>query len=502
MNHLTIPLVITLLSGAADPSTLGLWANILTTRYQSNGWALPFGDLIIVSSFDSPAQPNLSSRSRPSFDGSTPSRYVAQSPLLLGPGGKNMFKASFETPTVPPGSPHTISKLERDGTGWFDRDTSSSPVYLNPQPPILNNASNSVFKIKTVQAPDNLIGQLYPSTADHIASIDQVGWAADPQLRQFRFHILNNSSSALANQTPPSTAMVSLGLRNDDITSNLATDSKARVSNQSRWIPHTLAYGEFPFSGSSGGPRILMRIVEASMASPSSDGYLYLACDLAKDGEGSLGYPQLPEQSGTDERLTITGFDLQGSFSLLMAGIMPDDDWNHLTPRFDHYWPLFTLWADPDNWIEFGAYATGHPAGSGTNITHIEDGRFRIRINAATTLTQFDWPRNDDGAIVEDLYWSRNSQLLAGLSYDIATNRLTVIASLGGEGARNGGPSAGLPIAVFGNGSNFDTLKFWGVSGSTEEVVAMRWFGGEAVAGAAMTVSGMADQFRTLAFLT
>jgi hypothetical protein len=178
--------------------------------------------------------------------------------------------------------------------------------------------------------------------------------------------------------------------------------------------------------------------------------------------------------------------------------MMPEDDWNHRTPRDQDYWPLFTLWADPDNWIEFGARAWLEVSGE----TRTDKGSFRVRIMEDGTLHDppFDWPRNpDDGTFEPDIYWSRDSQFLVGLSYNATTHRLTVLASLGGDAPRRGGRTMDLPIIEFSSGYEFDTLKF---RGADDEVVTCRWFGGQAIHGTAMAVGDMETQFKTLEFLT
>jgi hypothetical protein len=180
-----------------------------------------------------------------------------------------------------------------------------------------------------------------------------------------------------------------------------------------------------------------------------------------------------------------------------MAGMMPEDDWHHLTPRTGspRYWPLFTLWADSNNWIEFGAVCEGDQSNDTAK------GRFRIRISAQGTVTTFDWPRDTNGDLVEDVYWSRNSQLLVALAYappvaPAINGSLSVVASLGGEEPRN---NVNAPLAItLPTSATFDTIRFLGAG---DEVVAFRWFGAKAVAGTAMSFADMNDQFRSLDFL-
>jgi hypothetical protein len=126
-------------------------------------------------------------------------------------------------------------------------------------------------------------------------------------------------------------------------------------------------------------------------------------------------------------------------------------------------------------------------------------GRFRIRINAQGTVTTFDWPRVDDQTLRDDIYWSRNSQVLVGLTFNGAS--IGVAASLGGEPIRDAG-TATLPSPVFSNNFNFDTLM---LSGADSSVTTFRWFGGKAIAGSALPIldpNGIEGQFKSLEFLT
>lgn len=468
--------------GAGSSALLGLWASCMVTRYDSNAWAVPYGDYIVVSGY---VTPGLHYRNKPEVK--------AHRPLILSPGGRNMLKSKFlfETPS---GSAHTVEALNYDTGGWYELD-GTTHVYLDPQPPSL---CDQVLKIKTAQSSDNLIGTLRVSTTSSTSN-NETGWTTGSNLRQFRFLVMDNSASNLAALPQPSTSLVSLSLR-DDTTTSVATHSKGRVSNHKRWMAHTLAYDAFTMSN---GPRILMRTSEATTSTPSNTGYFYLAGDLAKDGQGSFTYPQPPQtvtsgwDAGPDELFDITGFGLNSSFTLLIAGMMPGDDWNHRTPRTDNYWPLFTLWGDEDNWIEFGA-VTDY---SIVDEKFVDAGAFRIKYVADGTPGSFDWPRDTNADLVKDLYWARNSQLLVGFSYDpsASTDRLKVLGSLGGDAPRDGGPPGSLPNPLFTTG--FDTLKF---RGAANEVVTWRIFGGKAISGSALPATGsssMATLFKSLGFL-
>lgn len=474
--------------GAAEPSLLGLWASCMVIHtipstgstdpgsYTSNLWAAPFDNYIVVSGYGTA---DLLYREKPAF--------LAMSPLVLSPGGLNMIRAGFLFD--PASGDHTFTALDWDITGgWYDMD-GSTKVYLSPQPA---SKCDQVFKVKTTQSADNLLATLRIATAS-TSSNNQTGWASASGVRQFRFLTLDDSWNPHWGLPRPTTSTISMALR-DDASTAQRTDSAARVSNHTAWRPHTLTYDNFSMSS---GPRIVLRIARSYNPTPydrpCNESYFYLAADTAKDGEGSLQYPIAPSggfpwPSTFDEHMDIDGFDLEHSFTLLMAGMMADNDWQHRTPKTGNYWPLFTLWGDADNWIEFGAYAamvSGQPVGG-----------FKINYKAGGTPGSFDWPRNNDITPVFNQYWSRNSQLLVGLSWDSTTHVLKVLASLAGDEPRSVGPLTTLPTPVFTH--SFGKLK---LRGAGDEVNTFLWFGGEAK-DSALSTNDMADQFKTLEFLT
>jgi hypothetical protein len=213
----------------------------------------------------------------------------------------------------------------------------------------------------------------------------------------------------------------------------------------------------------------------------------YLAVEQAVEGERSFSYPQ-PAQTGSspvsnpDESLDITGFGLNGNFTLYIAGMTPWDDWSHNWARagHDNFWPLFTLWSDATNeYIEFGARATPLVPQPPPNPAIPPKGAFRVNFRASGALGSFEWPRSaiSPFPVQDDLYWSRHTQLLLAMSYD--GSHLDFAGSVGGDVPRT---SENLRLALtFASGFNFNRIAFRGASG---EVVSFRWFGGQGKTGA------------------
>jgi hypothetical protein len=216
----------------------------------------------------------------------------------------------------------------------------------------------------------------------------------------------------------------------------------------------------------------------------------YLILDAALDGNGTLPYPLPPETDGPDELLTITGFSLRTDhdWSMKLAGMMPVGNWDQYSARetvegsgvSSRRWPLFTLWADEDNWIEFSA--------------NCEDGGMRIRVNDDGTITTHDFGYGKQ-------MWTQGSPLLVAFSFEEVspgTRKLFVRASLGADSAQALNDVA-LPANV-----QYEVLRFRGAEGghsNSGEVCEFRWFGGS-INDAEGLGDALAKAFDTLDFLS
>lgn len=170
--------------------------------------------------------------------------------------------------------------------------------------------------------------------------------------------------------------------------------------------------------------------------------------------------------------------------------------------RAHGYWPLFSLLAENGDYIEFSArpvnLVTGFtPPGDPPPITI--DGQFRIRYKAGSSTGTVDWPQlNVLTNTLRSAYWSRNSQLLVGISYEPPSSgqpgKIRAVASLGG-----GTPARILPDGIAITVGTPKRLVFHSAD-TQPEVVSFRWFGGE-IKAEVLTELQMEAQFKSLAFL-
>ena len=219
-----------------------------------------------------------------------------------------------------------------------------------------------------------------------------------------------------------------------------------------------------------------------------------LSCAPALSGSSAPTAPALP-----DELLTITGLTLttEQDWSIRLAGMMPIANWDHHAARetfngsgvSSRRWPLCTLWADSDNWIELSA--------------NCEDNKgFRVRVKAGGSLLEpIDF---GDGMQI----WLPESPLLLGIGHVYSSgppaNRLLYVgASLGGDLVKVG-PNG---IVVPWSGKTFTKLRFRGATGGTEtipdgEVCEFRWIGGEVNPTSGLNNSTLLSAFADLNFLS
>jgi hypothetical protein len=172
---------------------------------------------------------------------------------------------------------------------------------------------------------------------------------------------------------------------------------------------------------------------------------------------------------------------------------MPVGNWDHLSERgevnqfgqfvSDRRWPLYTLWSDEDNWIEFSADCM---AGGNKG--------FLLRVNKNGTISTYEFGNAGQR-------WMQGSPLLVAYSFlEIApgTRKLFVRASLGAE----------FPLALndvpLPSGTDYTELRFRGATGGHSnqgEVCEFRWFGGQIDEENPLAGETLESPFTNLAFL-
>ena len=399
-------------------------------------------------------------------------------PIVISPGGINMLRAGFAYTTFP-ANPHLIQPLTRNPTTGRWEDTSVSPAIVLPAAACRGDRA---FRVRVENAASGAvdIARMYIASAT-AGNDNETGWAKDPQARKFRVLACDGSHHAHSGFSRPSTGRFSCAYSPTDALTDLKR-SQGNVSVSDRWIPHTLSVTEELAANQS--PRIVLR--SGFAPTDSSEGHYYIIFDTARDGEMAFPYPldphpgpDGPDPNGPDELLDITGLALNGAFTLLLAGMMPGDDWDQRTPRTGGLWPLFTLVAGSGHHLEFDADTT--------------TSRFALRGQGSGGTFDHRWgehlPDPPQAQVPFKQHWGRNSPLLIGISY--TGSSLIAVASLGG-----GAPieTASLTLTL---SPPVSLLKF---RGFLNEVVSFRWFGGE-VKETAETEQQIRDHLESLDFL-
>jgi hypothetical protein len=359
------------------------------------------------------------------------------------------------------------------------------------------------WRVETSRAqegsPDKFITRIHVSS-DSLSTWNALTpvWNTENRIRRYRAWVLDNSFNK-ENPAPNKTIQMSSQIHNVPGNSPFPNEpSFTLYSCSNRWCPATfVAYHDFDIA--SGVAKALGLVIRSSWAGAAhpDDNNFYLVVDSALDSFGSLPYPMAHSTGtvapGSDELLTITRvtngpvLDLSQEFSLRVAGLLPEGDWDHYAqrkandqsePADKRFWPLFTLWADDNNYIEFRADCVN----KGFEI--------RAQLNGTTYTRDFG-----DGYQL----WLPNSQFYALISFKPIVSippgpapatsyqyNFYFGASLGG------GPVAlaSSPITVTTSpsplGATFSQLRFRGgpdaIPNNAEkdnEVVTMRWVGGD-----------------------
>ncbi len=413
-------------------------------------------------------------------------------PVLVAPGGKNLVKKDgggcFYAEN---GSGPEFTALEQvSSTVWKDGDLELPPV------PSLGNRA---LKIRTHRGDSSGFAGHIRLSSDTGTSWNTLpspfGWVTQPtnfpQVRRFRGWFLDGTYDQTASISPNKTGQLHLRLWDGDAVD--VPGARTEYSCRDRWVPCTNISLKSVDDGTGLGLRLYA--LASGDVGDKEENYSYLVISEALDGNGSLPYPMRPEDNGPDELLEITdlGISSEQSWSLKLAGMMPVANWDHYAgrglwnqaiPGFEskRRWPLFTLWADDSNWVEFSA--------------NCESKGFLLRVRA-NGGNPTEHPFGDAKQI-----WLPDSPLLVAIGYShIPTKKIYVGASLGGDLVKLG-PNG---ISVEWSGKTFGELHFrgappGGVSGDGE-VCEFRWIGGEIIPNSALTNATLLSAFADLGFL-
>ncbi len=413
-------------------------------------------------------------------------------PVLVGPGGKNLVKKDnggcyFEDNVpLPPATFTTLTLVTAVPPVWADDGT---------ELPAVPSLGNRALKIRTTRDDGSgFFGHIRVSS-DVGTSWNTLpspfGWVTQPnadQVRRFRGWFLDGTYDQSAAISPNKTAQLYLRLWDGGAVD--VAGARTEYSCRDRWVPCTNI--SVKSLGLNTGLGLRLNALSTGVDPHKEDNRAYLVVGEALDGNGSLPYPMAPEADGNDELLTIGNVNVtsEQSWSVKLAGMMPIANWDHHAARetfngsgvSDRRWPLFTLWAGPNDWIEFSADCEGK--------------RFRLRIKANGTV--LDPPTYfGDGKQI----WLPDSPLLVAIGYShTPTKKLYVGASLGGD-LVNLGPNG---ISVPWSNKTFTELRFRGATGGYSgqgEVCEFRWIGGEIIPNSTLTNATLPGAFTDLGFL-
>jgi hypothetical protein len=400
-------------------------------------------------------------------------------PILAAPGGVNLVEGGSYFASGGIGNLEPLQPGTNPGE-WVDHGRTVHAPTL----------SDRVFRIRTDRnSGSNMVAALKQSTTQEHGSAGswaepELGWYSGrdrynrpiDRVRRIRAWMLDATYSDGTpgfGTTPNKTSYLTMSMRAGDVPVNVAY-SAVKYSCGDRWCPMTII-GRRSIQTSDPNPGLGVWLDTAT----TDNNDMYFALDQAMDGVGSIGYPLPPQTPGAgapirspDELLSVTSLGLScgGDWMLRLAGMQPTGNWDHYSDRgaqddgqwqSNRRWPLFTLWSDPDTYVEFSA--------------DCEQRGYILKFKTSGAPVQT--VSFGDGLQV----WLPESPLLVALAYDASQHALYAGASLGGDRVR----TATIPVA-FPNPAavTFATLQFSGAGGgrygTRPEVVEYRWFGGEA----------------------
>ncbi len=496
-----------------------LWVQLATRWGSSSGTAVLHGTKVYFSAYGDPDSETWGLRS---IDVSQLDTTVFK-PIIVGPGGKNLAISTcfVETGDQAPvlGSSAGIVALSKNASGiWIDT-LPGFAIRKLPSPPSM---TSRVFRVRTrrdaTMNANRFICRIHLSGEEgqwnQLASGH--GWNSNvAQVRRVRCWVLDGSFSVLnganGQSYPNKTAQMSMRMI-DGGDQNPADFKGAPLlfSCSNRWCPLTIvgfrAIDQFADPNEQGiGIELLCSSDTGYDTFPPDDNYLYLAIDGAFDGNGSFPYPMALSVAASeplsrpDELLTINtsntdvalGFDQ--AWTVRLGGILPSGTWDQYAQRTPmnepdtdlRYSPLFTLWADNANWVEFSANCVTR----GFRVT--------VMANGSTQLYDFG---------DEDQLWLPESVLMAAISWDSASNpkKLYFGATLA-NGTLATPTEFGLAVTWGTSVTRFNEIRFRGAPGTGfsgfGEVSEFRWIGGQIDEGATTSVADFKQLFGSIDFL-
>ncbi len=418
-------------------------------------------------------------------------------PMLVGCGGKNLVKElCFFEDVLNPSNPATVTPIQKISNfppQWQDGSL--------PPMPIAPTLADRGLKLRTQRSNSAGYYARVRVSSDVSTSWNTLPpgyqWVTQPtgpvQVRRFRAWLRDGSFDQAAQITPNKTHALYVRLWDETGVNRAGAVNECSVRD--RWVPCTNISVQTIADTRALGLRF--NAYTSGSDTDKEDNYGYILIAEALDGNGALPYPLAPppEAEGPDEHLAVTGFSLATTVNwwIKVAGMMPIANWDHYAARgvfnqgtaqfdSDRRWPLLTLWAADDRYVEF--------------LADCENRGFMIRY------------RTDSGSPVQSVafgdqkqIWLPDSPWLLAIGFDSVLNRLDVGASLAGDTVRR--ITGGIPWTA---GAPFTKLRFRGATGgygigANGEVCESRVIGGEINPGSTLGYDALPSAFANLGFL-
>ncbi|MGE3107504.1 MAG: hypothetical protein AB7G11_13345 [Phycisphaerales bacterium] len=334
-----------------------------------------------------------------------PARVVTCRPLLVGSGGQNFVKDSFDAGSY--GNGHDLITIDRDTSGNFvDPDTMS---VISPPPP---TRINRILLVKGTprsvddEIVDSAIGQfVVDRVGGDMASPAFTRSANQALQRCLRTWILDATGHEL--QRSKTTGFVSQW--SSGVEPDMPAGFQLQLASRNRWTPvvcsnaYLLPENIFAFL------RTTLYSTDAGNSVQDAQRY-YLAPEFAGEDTAVPGYPLPPHASGSsaDEDAKVVGFSIQNNWTLFLAGMVGDATWDQCFYPLDNY-TLYTLYGNSTNHIRI--------------IADTQQRRLLIIVAYNGDARTF---------VINGWYWVRDSALLLGLAYSSSTQKLTIVGSLAG----------------------------------------------------------------------
>ncbi len=391
---------------------------------------------------------------------STPN-WVTGRPLSLAPGG--LQKQAF-LPFFISNGYGSVERLERDGTDQVIFEGEPLPI----QPP----TGGPVYHIRSSRsAPNDYLGYFLPmSYHTGLGSQLQSDWVAS------RWWVLPHDRCKTAR----------LHLEFVENFSPILTTRRTVLDSVDRWLPQVVLE-ELPVADDLP----LRQRVYAGPNDVSDRQDLFVAFDLLLEGSAVASYPMKPVRIWSeplpilpDEVASITGFACGEQWAIILAAEVPDDSWDS-TVALPDVLPLFTIWGDEENYIEYYADVPAQQV----KAAIVSGGEL------ATTMMA--------GGVI---YWLRGSSFIVAVTDagDDRGIRSVISPANHPPRAMSGGTPHGDSASLAVQPTEIRFSSHHGTSGAggeTIHVTPLLWWGGEVRTHESMEYLDMRDQLLTLDFL-